>query len=449
MKHTKWLVLGLVLALVAVTGVLIYQNRSTDTSAAGSDLVTETVVVTPTAELYGKPSADGTESLAPDAPTSVPGTSISPVPASPSATPASSATPEVSAAPSSLAPGQVPADGSRKPTNIPMTKLKPGEKAPQFIIFSFDGVGSSEKINAFMDAAAPTNSRMDGFLTDLYLLTDDKADLYTAPGGTKGKAAAGFGGDAAEVIKRVNDLNKFYALGNEVGTHYNGHFCELGANWSTDQWNNEIDQAMDFFQNWKKLDNLPDAPDLAIPVSEIKGGRTPCLAGRFDQLTPAWKKHGWTYDSSGENKFTGIAWPQQEDGIWQFPIPTVYSPGFDVPGWKNPLVKAMDYNFWAKFNNAVNDPSSQPQMTKIVADTYSYMYDQAYNGNRAPVIVANHFNNWNGNSFNPAALQFMSEKCGQPDTYCATFGDVISWMQLQDPAVLKSLQDAAPVAAGP
>jgi len=27
----------------------------------------------------------------------------------------------------------------------------------------------------------------------------------------------------------------------------------------------------------------------------------------------------------------------------------------------------------------------------IVKKTYDYMYDQAYNGNRAPVLIANHF----------------------------------------------------------
>ena len=44
------------------------------------------------------------------------------------------------------------------------------------------------------------------------------------------------------------------------------------------------------------------------------------------------------------------------------------------------------------------------------------MYDAAYNGNRAPLILANHFNEWNSDSFNPPALDFMLDKCGQPDT---------------------------------
>ncbi len=332
-----------------------------------------------------------------------------------------------------------------KAGNIPMTKLKVGDKPPQFILFSFDGAGRHDKLNEFLAAAAPTDSRFTGFLTGLYLLEDSNANLYTGPGAKQGSSEVGFGGDQAEVVQRINDLNNLYALGDEIGTHYNGHFCDLGANWSTDQWNNELDQFYKFFTDWKTLNNLPDAPALQVPASEVKGGRTPCLAGKFDQLTPAWKAHNMIYDSSGENAFTGIAWPQQESGIWQFPIPTIYSKPFVDAGFK-PLIKAMDYNFWFKFNKATEDPSTAPKLTEITLDTYRYMYQRTFNGNRAPVLIANHFNDWNGNSFNPAALQFMTETCGKPDTICTTYQDLIAWMQLQDPAVLAALQALPPVA---
>ena len=121
-------------------------------------------------------------------------------------------------------------------------------------------------------------------------------------------------------------------------------------------------------------------------------------------------------------------------------MPQVYSAGLGG------MVTAMDYNFWVKFNNGAEQPSTQPELTQKVLDTYRYMYEQAYNGNRAPVLIANHFNNWNGNSFNPATEAFMREACVQPDTYCATYQDVIAWMQLQDPAVLQELQDQGSVA---
>jgi hypothetical protein len=321
-----------------------------------------------------------------------------------------------------------------------MTKLAPGQKPPQFVIFSFDGAGNSAKMNEFMDAAAPTNSRFTGFLSGVYLLEDANASLYQAPGARRGSSQVGFGGDQAELTQRINDLNKMYELGNEIGTHYNGHFCDLGLNWSTAQWDDELDQFFNFFTNWKSLNALPDVPDLKFPASEVKGGRTPCLNHQWNQVVQAWKDHGMTYDSSQPAPKDGIFWPQLVDGIWEFYMPQVYSAGL---GGK---VTAMDYNFWVKFNDGKEDPSSAPQLTPIVLDTYNFMYDQAYKGNRAPILIANHFNNWNGNSFNPATEQFMRETCGKPDTYCATYQDVIAWMQLQDPAVLADLQDQFPVA---
>jgi hypothetical protein len=362
------------------------------------------------------------------------------------ATPTPAAGASESPAESAVVTDQQPARWiTPKASNVPLTKLTPGAKAPQFVIFSFDGAGSHEKLTDFLAVAKPTDSRMVGFLSGTYLLTDDNNDAYRPPGVEPGTSSIGFGGGADEVRQRVADLNTFYELGNEIGTHYNGHFCAQGANWSTADWNSELDQFFGFFNDWKASNSGLSGPEFRVPATAVKGGRTPCLAGKFDQLTPSWKQHGMTYDSSGENSFTGIAWPRREDGIWQFPIPTVYSPAYVAAGFK-PLVKAMDYNFWVKFNNAKEQPATQPKVTRMVLDTYRFMYEQAYRGNRAPILIANHFNDWNGNSFNPAVRDFMAETCGRPETICATYQDVIAWMEFQDPEVLASLQELPPVA---
>ncbi len=67
-------------------------------------------------------------------------------------------------APSESATPAAPS-GDRPATNVPMTKLAPGEKPPQFIIFSFDGAGSHQRWGEFMAAADETNSRFTGFLS--------------------------------------------------------------------------------------------------------------------------------------------------------------------------------------------------------------------------------------------------------------------------------------------
>jgi len=402
----RYLVIGLVVVLAAVTGVLIYKGNQTQTTGSASVVVTQTVAGadSTTSDPYGRDDAGATETTA-------------------------------------------VATGDRPPTNVPMTKLAPGDKAPQFIIFSFDGAGSHERWNEFMAAAEETNSRFTGFLSGIYLLGDSakNAGAYTGHGHAKGKSSIGYGGPESEIVTEVNDLNLAYSKGHEIGTHYNGHFCDDnlpgGNQWNTDDWNNELDQFFKFVTDWKTLNGYTDAPDLKVPVDSIKGGRTPCLTGSLPVLTPAWKAHNMTYDSSMPAPRNGIFWPEKVDGIWEFYMPQVYSPGFDS------MTTAMDYNFWAKFNNAKEEPDTAPELRDIVKKTYDFMWDQAYNGNRAPILIANHFNKWNGDSFNPVAMDFMKEKCGQPDTYCATYQDVIAWMELQDPDVLAALQAQAPVAA--
>ncbi len=336
--------------------------------------------------------------------------------------------------------------GDRPATNVPMEKLEPGQKAPQFIIFSFDGAGSHQRWNEFMAAAEESNSRFTGFLSGIYLLGDSAKDAgaYTGPGHATGKASIGYGGPEEEIVTEVNDLNLAYSKGHEIGTHYNGHFCDDnppgGNQWTTADWEDELGQFFTFMTDWKTLNGYTDAPDLNVPTDAIKGGRTPCLTGSLDVLTPAWKKFDMTYDSSMPSPSNGISWPVNIDGIWEFYMPQVYSPGFDS------MTTAMDYNFWVKFNGGKEEPDTAPELRDIVKGTYEFMYDQAYNGNRAPILIANHFNKWNGDSFNPPAMDFMKEKCGQPETYCATYQDVIAWMELQDPAVLEQLQAQEAVA---
>ena len=129
------------------------------------------------------------------------------------------------------------------------------------------------------------NSRFTGFLSGIYLLGDSakNAGAYTGPGHATGKASIGYGGPESEIVTEVNDLNLAYSKGHEIGTHYNGHFCDDnlpgGNQWNTADWNNELDQFFTFMNNWKTLNGYTDAPDLTVPTDSIKGGRTPCLTG--------------------------------------------------------------------------------------------------------------------------------------------------------------------------
>lgn len=312
-----------------------------------------------------------------------------------------------------------------------MRKLEPGEKPPQFILFSFDGGGSHEHWQRFMGIAEKSGARFSGFLSGIYLLPDSRRGEYTGPGNRPGRASIGFGGSEADVRTLIADLNTAIDRGHEIGTHYNGHFCQGSAlgvgEWNAAQWKSELDQFFAFVDGGR-------AAGLKLDPAEVQGGRTPCLEGKREVYGPVLAARGMSYDSSAVSD--GIAWPARENGIWQFPMPTVRVPGV---GHKKTIM--MDYNLWYIQNKARNEPARAEEFGRVTLETYEAAYAAALKGNRAPLVVGNHFNEWSGGGFTRATERFMGEACTRPETICATYTEVIAWMDLQDPAVLKTYRD--------
>lgn len=304
-----------------------------------------------------------------------------------------------------------------------MAPLEPGARPPQFVLFSFDGAGDHAKWGQFLAAAEASGARFTAFLSGVYLLPDERRAEYTGPGHAPGRSSVGFGGTAEEVRVRVADITAALDAGHEIGTHYNGHFCqgaEPAANdWDTAAWNAELEQFFRFL-------------DEAGVRTMVRGGRTPCLEGQVDQLRPAMVEHGLHYDTS--TVAAQPAWPVRKDGIWEFPLPMVQVPALGR------RVVAMDYNFWYSLNQARNEPARAEEFRQVVLDAYQGAYEAAVDGNRAPLVIGNHFNSWSGNAFNPAVEQFMRDVCARDGTECVTYSELIRWMELQDPAVLAQLR---------
>ncbi|SDO52213.1 hypothetical protein SAMN04515671_1208 [Nakamurella panacisegetis] len=340
------------------------------------------------------------------------------------------------------APGAMP-DGF-----VP-TKLKAGEKAPQFIVVSFDGVGWHEKWQYWFDIMQKVPFHFTGFLSGTYMLSTATKTKYQGPGHGPGKASISWA-EPSDIPVEIADINKSLAEGNEIGTHFNGHFCSDNApggnDWNTADWNSELDQFFSLVKNVNANNNLPASVQLNLPASEIKGERTPCLEGHAEDLFPALKAHGMTYDSSFTRR--GISWPTQSKQykIWQIGMAE-----FPIHG-TNHFQITMDYNFYYTQENASSNGVSVDQSKKDSAQvtaTYQDMYNATYNGNRAPLILGNHFNAWNNNAYSDAIGNFVLNNCGKPDTYCVPFRDLIAWMEMQDPARLAQLQAQNPeLAAG-
>jgi hypothetical protein len=280
-----------------------------------------------------------------------------------------------------------------------MRKLRPGEKPPQFVLFSFDGAGSHEHWQRVLPLADKVNAHVTGFLSGLYLLPDSLRGTYHGPGHGAGRASISFGGTDAEVTTRVADLNAVAAAGHELGTHFNGA-----------------------------------ARGLKVPESEFTGGRIPCLEGDPAAFLPVMAGRGMIFDTSLTTD--GVAWPSQKDGLWEFWVPVV-----KVPALGNKMVTMQDYNLWYAMNGAKEEPSRDAEFTAATLDTYRAAYQAAYNTNRAPLTVGNHFNDWSGGAFSRATEQFMNEVCVRTNTVCATYSEVLEWMKLQDPAVLDAFRN--------
>jgi hypothetical protein len=325
-------------------------------------------------------------------------------------------------------------------------KLKPGQKPPQFVVLSFDGVGWDQKWAFWHNIAKKVPLRFTGFLSGLYLIDEAHKDTYKGPGHLRGHSSLGTFNTQAEVLQEINDLNYAWSVGDEIGTHFLGHFCSDnppgGNDWSTADWNNELDQFFGIVRHYKTDDQLPSAPTLKVPVDAIRGERTPCLEGHPEALYPALRAHNFSYDSSFTRR--GLYWPVKQDGIWEMGMPE-----FPLAG-TNHFQITMDYNFWytqEQVSQTVS-PAKSAQDAKQVTQTYTNMYNAAFQGNRAPLILGNHFEAWNNNAYTKALAAFALKTCGKPDTYCVPFRDVVRWMEMQSPATLAHLQ-ALPPELGP
>lgn len=316
-------------------------------------------------------------------------------------------------------------------------KLKPGETPPQFVVISWDGAGEIDGLNLlshFREVAKDTGASMTLFLSGLFLLPRAEKDLYHPPRHDVGASDIGYleDGDIHATIKNIGEAWK---EGHEIGTHFNGHFCgPTGVSkWSPADWRSEIEQAKSFVENWRTNTGFTDLAPLPFDYEkELVGGRTPCLEGADDLRVTA-SKMGWRYDSSK----TGIQmWPSKDRNLWDLSMQSIPFVGHTGQ------VISMDYNIMYNQTGGTTrgKRSKRPGWQQEAVDTYLAGFKRVYDSNRAPLIIGNHFEGWNGGIYMTAVEQVMRKIATYPDTRIVSFRQLVDWIEAQDPAVLAKLR---------
>lgn len=315
-------------------------------------------------------------------------------------------------------------------------RLKPGQKPPQFVVFSWDGAGedSQKLFSHFRKVAQRNNATMTYFLSGVYLLPEKKSDSYHAPQHSPGRSDIGFN-DRAGIKDTVEQLRGAWLEGNEIGTHFNGHFCGKDGGvgqWSVDEWKSEIAQAKSFVKTWKSSAGLDKAAPLPFDYDkELIGARTPCLEGQKN-FTSAARDLGFRYDTSGVND---QVWPKKKKGLWDVSMQLVPVPGRDME------TLTMDYNFMVNQSGTTTqgDPSQHEYWGDQMRDGLLAGFDRAYEGNRAPLIIGNHFESWNGGTYMRAIEETIDTVCTKSEVRCVSFRQLVDWLDAQDPKVLRKL----------
>ncbi|MEU3873958.1 MULTISPECIES: hypothetical protein [Streptomyces] len=333
------------------------------------------------------------------------------------------------------------ADTGTQPEQPPKpVPLEPGEKPPQFVIFSWDGAGEvgNGLFPRFRKLARDHGVKMTFFLSGIYLLPESRKRLYEPPNNPVGASDIGYLSDD-HIRATLKNLRAAWLEGHEVGTHFNGHFCTghgSVARWTPEDWASEIDQAVSFVTQWRTHTGFTDLEPLPFDYrKELIGGRTPCLLNQ-EGLLPTAARLGWRYDASSSGGEQ--VWPRKKHGLWDLPLQQMPFPGHSFE------VLSMDYNILANQskNTTRGVPDHYPSWRRQATESYIAGFDRAYETNRAPFFVGNHFEDWNGGIYMDAveeALKYIADD-KRRDVRLVSFRQFVDWLDVQKPEVLAYLR---------
>jgi hypothetical protein len=295
---------------------------------------------------------------------------------------------------------------------------------PQFVVVSFDGSGGIRLWPYWRSVARLAHAHFTFFVNGVYLLPEGQRRRYHAPRHAAGVSDIWFarpdlGLSAAQVVRRtLQEIAGAYREGHEIGTHFNGHFCEPYPGnvdeWSAADWSRELDEFDALL--FRARGALPFGP------GEVVGERTPCLQGRLPVLYRVLARRGYRYDASALAPLG--SWPRRRLGIWSIPLLEVPFPGHSF------RVVSMDYNLFANQTGGVSAPPSlEPRIERETYLTLRGAFGRLYRGSRAPFVYGSHFETWNHWAYNRALTRFLLETCGLRDVRCVSYRELVDWLE--------------------
>ena len=291
------------------------------------------------------------------------------------------------------------------------------QRPPQFVLLAFDGSLNLDFWQESRAFAKSSGAKYTYFMSGTYFLPDAKKATYHGPHHDAGHSDIGFGGPAANIGLRLEQVRLAKAEGHEMGSHANGHFD--GSKWTEADWDNEFAQFNPLIFKAAQTAGVP-AVNLGFGIDDVKGFRAPLL-GFSTGLYATLAKNHFTYDTSKSREAN--YWPEKLGGIWNFPLAQVRIVG----SGKRTL--SMDYNFYFADSAGTPKAANKEIYKKQMIDTYMQYFQNNYFGNRAPVNIGHHFSKWNGGAYWEAMQAFTKKVCGLPEVKCVTYGELVTYME--------------------
>ncbi|HKY85332.1 MAG TPA: polysaccharide deacetylase family protein [Pseudorhodoplanes sp.] len=308
------------------------------------------------------------------------------------------------------------------------------DRPPQYIAIAFDNCTELERWKEWSDFAAGMNRDADRvhftfFVSGANFIADQNKSLYAAPHERRGFSRINFGGTLDDVRSRILFINELHARGHEIASHAVGHFD--GRTWSAADWKREFDAFDQAFSQVAANNGLPAEAGFDFPVSEISGFRAPYLAAS-PGLYATMNGGRFRYHANG-----GVepdAWPVKEGKLWRFSLGNIRLAG------SRGRTLSMDYNFLVAQSMGLDNPKLRDHYRAQMLDTYLDYFKANYTGNRAPLHIGHHFNDYQRGAYREALKTFARSVCGLPEVRCVSYKMLADILDKQSPDTFAAWQ---------